>query len=148
MPSITFNDHNFKIGDKVYTPIVTDNDYKVREGFITGVEISASVTADKKGRYKYIPEVLFKVKQYAADLGNIEVSYKASELYRTEKYAKVRAKKLYLENRKKYLTETLVKLKNNISILEVDREIILKQIKDITEELQELEQGGQNVTSN
>ena len=139
MPSITFNDHNFKIGDKVYLSIFVGNGYKVHEGFITGIEVSASMTADKKGQYKYIPNVLFKVKQYAADLGNIEVSYKASELYRTEKYAKVRAKKQYLENRKKSLTETLVNLRNNLSILEVDREVVLKQIKDLTEELQELE---------
>ena len=139
MASITFNDHYFKIGDKVYTPIVTDKDYKVREGFITGIEVSASVTADKKGQYKYIPKVLFKVKQYVDGIGNAEIHYKASELYKTEKYAKARAKKQYLENRKKYLTETLVNLKNNLALMEVNMEIILEQIKDLTEELQELE---------
>ena len=141
MPSITFNDNNFKIGDKVYTPIVTDHDYRVREGFITGIEVSTSMIADKKGLYKYIPKVLFKVKQYVDGIGHAEINYKASDLYKTEKYAKVKAKKQYLESRKKYLTETSVSLRNNLALMEVNREIILKQINDVTEELQELEQG-------
>ena len=141
MSAITYNDHNFKIGDKVYTSIVTDHDYKVREGFITGIEVSASVTADKKGQYKYIPKVLFKVKQYVDGVGNAEILFKVSELYKTEKYAKAKAKKQYLENRKKYLTETSTNLNNNLALIEVNREIILEQIKDLTEELQELEQG-------
>ena len=148
MSSITFNDHNFKIGDKVYTPIVTDHDYRVREGFITGIEVSTSITADKKGLYKYIPKVLFKVKQYVDGIGHADINYKASELYKTEKYAKNRAKKEYIDSRKKYLTETSVNLKNNLTLLEVDIDIILEQIRDITEELQELEQGETNVTSN
>lgn len=139
MPSIAFDDHNFKIGDKVYTPITTSTDYSVREGIITAIDLDATITADKRGRYRSSNTIRFKVKQYVADLGNMEIRYKASELYRTEKYAKARAKKEYLESRKKYLTETLVNLKNNLTRIEVDRELRLKQIKDIAEKLQELE---------